>query len=159
MKKNPDSLAPSYVMVPRIEYRATALEERPAPEIMKGGADAAALLAPLVDGLPVERFYAIYCDAKGRPLAIAQISEGTLTSSLVHPREVFAPALALRAACIVIAHNHPSGDPEPSDADREATRRLERAGRLLGVDLLDHVVVASINGKASHVSFLDRGWL
>jgi len=160
MKKNPDSLAPSYVMVPRIEYRASVLDGHEAePVILRGGSEVAALLAPMVDGLPVERFYALYLNAKGRPLAIAQISEGTLTSSLVHPREVFAPALALRAAAIVVAHNHPSGDPEPSTEDRAATRRLVQAGRLLGVELLGHVVIASIGGKISSVSFMERGWL
>ena len=73
----------------------------------------------------------------------------------MHPREVFAPALLRRAAAIVVAHNHPSGDPEPSADDRTTTRRLQRAGRLLGIELLDHVVL----GAGRFVSFLEQGWL
>jgi DNA repair protein RadC len=74
---------------------------------------------------------------------------------LVHPREVFAPALVRRAAAVVVAHNHPSGDPEPSADDRTTTRRLQRAGRLLGIELLDHVVI----GAGRFLSFLEQGWL
>jgi DNA repair protein RadC len=75
-------------------------------------------------------------------------SQGTLTASLVHPREVFRPALRESAAAVVLVHNHPSGDPAPSHEDREITRRLARAGALLGVPVLDHVIVAD-RGYAS----------
>jgi DNA repair protein RadC len=71
-----------------------------------------------------------------------EISHGTLTASLVHPREVFRPALREGAAALVVVHNHPSGDPAPSAEDHQVTERLARAGELLGVRLLDHVVVA-----------------
>jgi DNA repair protein RadC len=70
------------------------------------------------------------------------VSQGTLTASLVHPREVFRPALRESAAAVVLVHNHPSGDPTPSREDIEITERLMRAGELLGVPVLDHVVVA-----------------
>ena len=70
------------------------------------------------------------------------VSQGTLTASLVHPREVFRPALRESAAALVLVHNHPSGDPAPSAEDREVTDRLVRAVELLGVPVLDHVVVA-----------------
>jgi DNA repair protein RadC len=69
-------------------------------------------------------------------------SQGTLTASLVHPREVFRPALREAAAAVILVHNHPSGDPTPSQEDREITERLARAGDLLGIPVLDHVVVA-----------------
>ena len=112
-------------------------------------------LAPHLQGLRVESFHALYLDAKGALLEWRRVSEGTLTASLVHPREVYAPAVTLRAAAVVVAHNHPSGDPEPSAEDRATTRRLQRAGRLLGVELLDHVVIAG----PAYVSFLEQGWL
>ena len=76
------------------------------------------------------------------------ISQGTLTASLVHPREVFRPALRDAAAAVVLVHNHPSGDPTPSREDREITQRLAEAGELLGIPVLDHVVVAE-RGYAS----------
>jgi len=120
-----------------------------------GGEDVYRYLAPKLAHLPCEVFYALYLDSKGRLLYEAEISRGTLSSSLVHPREVFAPALVRRAAAILVAHNHPSGDPQPSADDRTTTRRLQRAGRLLGVELLDHIVI----GSGSFLSFLEEGWL
>ncbi len=124
-------------------------------EPLRGGAEVFALLRPVLAAQPIESFHALYVDAKGRLLHQRPISSGTLTSALVHPREVFAPAVAHRAAAVIVAHNHPSGDPEPSPEDRATTRRLQRAGRLLGIELLDHVVVA----RNAYVSFLERGWL
>lgn len=102
-----------------------------------------------------EFFWGLALDAQGALLHSYRVSQGTLTSSLVHPREVFVPALLHRAASLIVAHNHPSGDPEPSSDDRATTRRLERAGRLLGVPLLDHVVL----GAGCFVSFRERGWI
>lgn len=125
------------------------------PEPIRGGGDVFRYLAPRFAGLRVECFRALYLDAKGRLLSEEEISQGTLTASLVHPREVFGPALVHRAAALVVAHNHPSGDPEPSAEDRATTRRLVRAGRLLGVELLDHLVC----GRGRYVSFLEQGWL
>jgi len=81
-------------------------------------------------------------DGKNRVQAEVLVSEGSLTAALVHPREVFAPALERRAAGLIVAHNHPSGDPDPSPEDLAITRRLADAGALLGIELLDHVIVA-----------------
>jgi len=89
-----------------------------------------------------ESFWALSLDARGRALALRCVARGTLTACLVHPREVFAPALRCRAHALVVVHNHPSGDPEPSLEDRQLTARLEDAGQLLGIPLVDHVVVA-----------------
>jgi len=89
-----------------------------------------------------EHFVALYLSARNRLLHTETVSVGTLTASLVHPREVFGPAVERAAAGIIVAHNHPSGEARPSPEDRAATARLERAGRILGVPLLDHVVVA-----------------
>lgn len=120
-----------------------------------GGEDVYRYLAPRLAHLPCEVFYALYLDTKGRLLYECEISRGTLSSSLVHPREVYAPALHRRAAAVLVAHNHPSGDPQPSAEDRTTTRRLQRAGRLLGIELLDHIVI----GAGSFQSFLEEGWL
>lgn len=98
------------------------------------------LLVEMVDH-DREHFVALYLDARRRVIGQETVSVGTLTASLVHPREVFAPALQRRAATVVVAHNHPSGDPTPSAEDVALTRRLVRAGELLGVELLDHIVI------------------
>lgn len=110
------------------------------------------LMAPRLRGLERETFYVLLLDGKHRLKAVDRVSEGTLTSSLVHPREVFAPALRLAAAALIAVHNHPSGDPEPSAEDLAVTRRLAEAGRLLGIPLLDHVVL----GLGSFVSLRER---
>lgn len=100
-----------------------------------------------------EHFIALYLNSRSSVIAIEVVSVGTVSASLVHPREVFKGAILFNAATVIVAHNHPSGDPEPSAEDRECTRRLRQAGELLGIPLIDHIVM----GKASHVSFRDRG--
>lgn len=88
-----------------------------------------------------EYFVCLTLDGANRLIAKRIITIGTLTASLVHPREVFADAITDRAASIIVAHNHPSGNLEPSEADREVTERMQRAGELLGVSLVDHIIV------------------
>ena len=99
-----------------------------------------------------EHLIALYLDARQRVLDVYTVSIGTLTESLVHPREVFAPALAQHAVSIALAHNHPSGDPEPSIDDIAITRKLVKAGELLDISLLDHVII----GKDRFVSLKER---
>lgn len=89
-----------------------------------------------------EHFFVVLLDGRHRVLRHQLVSQGTLTASLVHPREVFRPAVRDSAAALVLVHNHPSGDPTPSSEDRAITERLTRAGEILGVAVLDHVVVA-----------------
>lgn len=103
--------------------------------------------------LKKEVFLSVMLDGKNRVIREERISEGILTASLVHPREVFAPAIKEAAAGLVLVHNHPSGDPEPSPEDHEVTRRLIAVGELVGIHVLDHVVV----GDGRYVSFLERG--
>lgn len=110
------------------------------------------LLAPELRGLDKETFHVLLLDTRHRLRGRARVSEGTLTASLVHPREVFGPALSRKAAAVVVVHNHPSGDPEPSAEDEAVTRRLLDAGRLLGIPLLDHVVL----GDGAWVSLRQR---
>lgn len=95
---------------------------------------------------PVETFFVLLLNTRRRLMATPQkISDGILDSILVHPREVFKPAITANASAIVLVHNHPSGDPTPSEADIKVTRDLIRAGQLLKIDVLDHVIV----GKAT----------
>ena len=110
------------------------------------------LMSPEVRGLECETFHVLILDAKHRLRSREIVSQGTLTASLVHPREVFRAAIRLSAAALVVVHNHPSGDPEPSAEDLGATRRLVEAGRLLGIPLLDHVVI----GETGYVSIRER---
>ena len=88
-----------------------------------------------------EYFVCLTLDGANRLIAKRIITIGTLTASLVHPREVFADAITDRAASIIVAHNHPSGNLEPSNADREVTERLKEAGELLGISVVDHIIV------------------
>jgi DNA repair protein RadC len=88
-----------------------------------------------------EEVWALYLDGRHSLICIEQVSVGTATASLIHPREVFGPALRHGACAVVVAHNHPSGDPEPSAEDRGVTERLHIAGEMLGVPLLDHIVI------------------
>jgi DNA repair protein RadC len=128
---------------------AGELAKRTAAESLERGQPITALatvhqhFGPLLRDEKREIFYALLLDSKNRLIARTRISEGSLTAALVHPREAFRPAVCEAAAAVVFIHNHPSGDPRPSHEDRDITGRLVRAGRLLGIPVLDHVVVAS----------------
>jgi len=99
-----------------------------------------------------EHFVGFYLNSRNQVLRREIISIGSLNASIVHPREVFIPALAVSAASLILAHNHPSGDPSPSEEDLAITRRIAESGRLLGIELLDHVVVA----REAYTSFKER---
>ena len=96
-------------------------------------------------------------DRKNTGIGINTVAVGSLTAAVVHPREVFKPALLANAAAILCAHNHPSGDPQPSAEDRALTTRLVEAGKLLGIQMLDHVIVG--DGTETYYSFADAGTL
>ena len=113
---------------------------------------AAQLLQGLIGDRAQETFVVLLLDAKYRVFGYAEVSLGTLSSALVHPRETFGPAVRLGAAAIVVAHVHPSGDPEPSVEDIALTRRLIEAGTLLGIPLLDHLIL----GDDTFVSLRSR---
>ena len=102
-----------------------------------------------------EEFWVLLLRRSNHVLAEVCISRGGLTGTVVDPKIVFGRALAMRAAAIVLVHNHPSGNPNPSDADRALTRNLCRAGEFLDLPVLDHVIVAG----DGFVSFADQGWL
>ena len=118
--------------------------ERQTPRLyLSGPDDVAELLLHEMSGLDREHFRAILLDTKNRILGLRTISIGSLNSSVVHAREVFKAAVAESAQAIVLVHNHPSGLPEPSQEDVAVTGRLAEAGRILGIEVLDHVVLAT----------------
>jgi DNA repair protein RadC len=108
----------------------------------------------------VETFQVLLVNTRRRLIQVAKISDGTLDTLLVHPREVFKPAIAANAAAIILAHNHPSGDPTPSEADIKVTRDLIRAGQLLKIDVLDHVIIgrATQERPRDYVSLRELGY-
>lgn len=102
----------------------------------------------------VEFFLAVLLDNKHRKLKDVVVGQGSLTASIVHPRDVFSRIMRDAAAAVIFVHNHPSGDPTPSREDLEITRRLREVGELVGVRVLDHIVI----GKGRYVSFVDDGY-
>jgi len=135
--------------------RRVRAEQEPPPERIRGPADVRRFYAARLRDLAVEEFHALALGSQSQVLGDLLITRGILNSSLVHPREVFRAAIAEAAACIIVVHNHPSGDPTPSADDRAVTRQLVDAGRLLDVPVYDHVIV----GGERYVSFAEAGLL
>ena len=102
-----------------------------------------------------EYFLVLLLDGKNRIIRRVQISEGSLNQSIVHPREVYLPAVKESAAAIILVHNHPTGDPAASSEDIAITRRLKEAGEIMGIKVLDHIIV----GDGEYLSFVERGLL
>ena len=114
--------------------------------------DVADFLMPRLRYAAKEQFVVILLNSKNKVIGTEVVSEGSLSSSIVHPREVFAPAMLHHAAAIMVAHNHPSGDPKPSFEDEEVTRMLSRSGKVLGIPMIDHVII----GDGNYYSFLEN---
>ena len=117
--------------------------------------DGVALLMPRLRYESKEHFLVVLLNSKNKVLDVEQISEGSLNSSVVHPREVFAPAVLHHAAAILTAHNHPSGDPTPSKEDKDLTNTLVQAGKYMGIPVLDHIII----GDAKYFSFKEHSYL
>jgi DNA repair protein RadC len=132
-----------------------ATEAEPRAPTFRRPEDSARYLLPRYGHRAVETFGLLALDVRGRLRREAVVSVGCLTASLVHPREVFQEAITARAAALLLFHNHPSGDPEPSAEDLSLTRRLAAAGTLLGIEVLDHLVL----GAGRFVSLKERGAL
>jgi DNA repair protein RadC len=113
----------------------------PGRPVVSSPADVDRLLRGRIANLDRENFVAVLLNTKNEVIETPLVSIGTLSASLVHPREVFKPAIRASAASVVLAHNHPSGKVEPSREDREVTRRLSDAAEILGIEVLDHVIV------------------
>ncbi len=109
---------------------------------IRGPQDVVALIADIRDRRK-EHFMALFLNARNQVIAREEVSVGSLNGSLVHPREVFAPAIGSSAASVILAHNHPSGDVTPSRQDIELTRRLVQAGDIMGIEVVDHVILAA----------------
>ncbi|CAA6678810.1 MULTISPECIES: DNA repair protein RadC [unclassified Lentimonas] len=107
----------------------------------------------LIAGKEVEHFWALCLDRKNRLIQRIEVSKGTASSCLVHPREVFKEAIKLSASAIIVVHNHPSGDPAPSRADIQVTRQLREAAKIIGIDLIDHIVVGQRNKDPHGIGF------
>ncbi len=141
-------------------YRITLVRERALPyhkvPQMRSSKDVATLLRAYLSDVDREFFVVFFLNQKNRLTGIHTVSMGSLTASVVHPREVYKAAILAQAAAIICGHNHPSGDVQPSREDRALTTRLFQAGKLLGIPLLDHIIV----GEDGHYfSFADEGLL
>jgi DNA repair protein RadC len=115
----------------------------PGRPVISSPADVDRLLRGRIANLDRENFVVVLLNTKNEVIETPTVSVGTLSSSLVHPREVFKPAIRASAASVVVTHNHPSGKVEPSQEDREVTRRLGEAAEILGIEVLDHVIVGN----------------
>jgi len=146
---SPPSLSVPWVRVMLVQETAGPYH----PPISQSN-DVARLCADMLR-LDREEFRVLLLNAKHKVIAQHTVSIGSLTVSIVHPREVFKAALLANAAAIIGVHNHPSGNPAPSEEDHALTRRLAEAGTLLGITLLDHVII----GEHTHYSFADQGQL
>ena len=141
--------------VPR--YRVTLVRENrafPPSSPLTTSVDAAAVLRPLFAGLDREQFLVCGLDAKHAIIGVNIVSIGSLTLAIIHPREVFKPLILMNAAAWICGHNHPSGDPTPSQEDRVLTSRLRQGAELLGITLLDHLILTD----ERCYSFADQGW-
>lgn len=119
-------------------------------------------LQPIAHGLQVEKFWVLCLNRKNRLIRRVEVTSGTATAALAHPREVFREAIREAATAVICAHNHPSGDPAPSSADINLTRQLREAARAIDIDLLDHVVIGRPSADPSgrgYYSFREAGLL
>ena len=147
-------LAAAFELGRRVSRETIAKLKVDSPEIV------CQLLAQDLRALTRESLRALLLDTKYQLLRIEEISLGSLNESIAHPREIFRPALIHSAYAIIMVHNHPSGDPTPSEADRRLTRRVAEVGTLLQVSLLDHIIIGGMQaGQPSYYSFKEAGLL
>lgn len=119
-------------------------------------------LRPNLASLEVEKIWALLLNRKNRLIKMSEVTSGTATSSLVHPREVFREAIRVSATAVVCVHNHPSGDPEPSHSDLAATRQLRDAAKVVGIDFIDHIIIGRPEADPTglgYFSFVSAGLL
>jgi DNA repair protein RadC len=117
--------------------------------------DIVELIRTKITSFTKEQFLVVSFDTRNKILGTDNISSGTLTASLVHPRETFESAIRRHAASIIVSHNHPSGDAEPSEEDMKITKRLTEAGKVMGIEVLDHIIVT----KNNYFSFKEKGMI
>jgi len=132
--------------------RRAATQTQPDADRIRGPADVFRRMGPRLHDLPQEEFHTLLLNARHRVMREVFVTRGILDASLIHPREVFRPAVGEGAAALILVHNHPSGDPTPSKEDRSVTQQLVDAGRVLGIPVLDYVVV----GRGSYRSVMEH---
>ena len=140
-------------------YRVTLVREGKMPTYesrIRSSANASTILQTYLADVDREHFVVLLLNQKNRVIGVHTVSVGSLTASIVHPRETFKAAILANAAAIICGHNHPSGDCQPSREDRAITQRLKEGGALLGINLLDHVIVG---GEGRYFSFADENLL
>jgi DNA repair protein RadC len=141
-------------------YRVTLVREgtlATAQPQFRSSRDATAIVRAFLAGVDREHFVVLLLDRKNKLIGIHTVAIGSLTAAVVHPREVMKPAILANAAAILVAHNHPTGDPQPSREDRVLTARLYKAGELLGINVVDHIIVG--DGTTASFSFADNNCL
>ena len=131
------------------------LQKQPPPSTIHGPEDAAVYARQQLSMETKEHFCILLLNTKNRVIGWHVISIGSLTASVVHPREVFAPAIVHHAASIILVHNHPSGDPSPSREDIAVTQRLVKAGKIVDIPPIDHIII----GSSNFVSMKEKGLL
>jgi DNA repair protein RadC len=139
-------------------YRVTLVREGKMPTYearIRSSATASTLLQEFLADTDREHFVILMLDQKNQVIGINTVSIGSLSASVVHPREVFKPAILSNCASLILGHNHPSGDAQPSREDRAITQRLVESGKLLGIAIIDHIIV----GDGRYFSFADEGLL
>jgi DNA repair protein RadC len=147
-------LAAAFGLGARLAKETLSKQKIDAPELVYD------LLAPEMRALNQENLRVVLLDTRYHLLRIESISLGSVNESIAHPREIFRPALIYSAYAIIVAHNHPSGDPSPSEADHRLTRRLAEAAQLLQINLLDHIIIGSPdNQRVPYFSFKEAGVL
>src|SRR5215510_11482531 len=140
-------------------YRVTLVREGKMPTYesrIRSSANAYSVLQEFLSDTDREHFVIMMLDQKNQVIGINTVSIGSLNASIVHPREVYKPAILSNCAALILGHNHPSGDPQPSKEDRAITQRLKEAGALLGISVLDHLVIGA-DGR--YFSFADENLL
>ncbi len=147
------------ITVMEIAHRVSTQPQRLDP-LINDATMAAVFMRPLMHGLEVEKFWVLCLNRKNRLIQCVEITSGTATSSLAHPREVFREAIRESATAVICAHNHPSGDPAPSAADIKITRQLREAGQSVDITLLDHVILGTTSADPlgrGYYSFRESG--
>jgi DNA repair protein RadC len=148
--------AKAAALVAAFELGRRAHGPRPAARVtIRSPRDSARLLVPLMRSLDREHFRAVLLNTRHEVMAVVEVAVGSLDSAPIHPREVFKEAVRRSAAALIVAHNHPSGNPDPSPDDLAITERLRAAGRIVGIDVLDHLII----GNGTFVSLRERGAL
>ncbi len=139
----------AFELANRLEDYSEAVDRPP----VKSPDDVASLVRNRLRGKKKEYFLTLLLDTRNQLIKVAEISVGSLDSSIVHPREVFKEAISASAASVILVHNHPSGDPEASEDDIKLTKRLAEAGEIVGIDVLDHIII----GDKNYLSLKGKG--